>query len=71
MKMRGPLCLAMMFAVVSCVWASGAAGPKRERASEFLARLSNYKTWTQVHRLDDDVSTRTFKITDSAIFAGG
>jgi hypothetical protein len=67
MKKRGPFSFILILSLIPTAF----AGPKLERASEFLARLSSYKTWTQVNRFDDDVSSATFKISNSAIFAGG
>ncbi len=67
MKKRGPFAFLLVVSLIPIAF----AGPKRERSSEFLARLSSYKTWTQVNRFDDDVSSATFKISNSAIFAGG
>ena len=68
MTKRGPFSLMLILSLVPITLAA----PKRERRSEFLARLSSYKTWTQVNRFDDDdVSSATFKISNSAIFAGG
>lgn len=67
MKKRGPLFFILIISLVPVTIAS----QKRERSSEFLARLSSYKTWTQVNRFDDDVSSAPFKISNSAIFAGG
>jgi hypothetical protein len=67
MKRRGPFCFILILSLVPVAFSV----PKRERASEFLARLSSYKTWKQINRFDDDVSSATFKISNSAIFAGG
>lgn len=71
MMKRGPLFFALLLTVLAWECTDAFAKPKRERASEFLARLSSYRTWTQVNRFDGDVSSATYKIEDSAMFSGG
>jgi len=39
-----------------------------EKQSEVLARLTDYKTWKRVNRLDGDGTTGAFKIESSTFF---
>lgn len=72
MHVRKPTPAIFLIALAILAVAGGIAAnsSKESKNRQILSLISDYKTWKQVNRLDDDVTAASFKIENSLSIGG-